>query len=94
MKMNKEIGFLDKPVYEYYFYLNGERIKADYCLRNVFGRTKCYLEDKVYNNITSEYVLVDVLKDYYKGYYDVCFACLVLTLSFCLLMCFYGIFRR
>ena len=39
---------------EYYFVLNGERVKADECFSNVFGYSSCTYNDIEYKNISYE----------------------------------------
>ena len=39
---------------EYYFVLNGERVKDDECFSNVFGYSSCTYNDIEYKNISYE----------------------------------------
>ncbi len=39
---------------EYYFVLNGERVKADECFSNAFGYSSCTYNDIEYKNISYE----------------------------------------
>ena len=48
--------------YEYIFILNDEKIKADDCFSNYFGRSYCVLNDVKYNNVAYESKLINEYK--------------------------------
>lgn len=56
--------FTDKCInyeYEYYFELNNEKVKADYCSSNRFGYSSCTYNEIKYTNVSFE--------TFYKGYH-------------------------
>ena len=67
--MAPEVGPWDKPIYDYYFYLNGEEIKADYCF-SILGHTSCEYSNVTFTNVTFEKRLIDVEKNYYSYVHD------------------------
>lgn len=47
--------------YEYYFELNNEKVKADYCITNRYGYSRCDYNGIKYTNVPFETI--------YKGYH-------------------------
>lgn len=45
--------------YEFYFYLNDEKIKADKCFSNLYGFSECTYNGKDYQNVVYESTLVN-----------------------------------
>lgn len=58
---------LDKYVineYEYYFYLNNDKVKADNCFSNLYGHSYCKLGGQTYYNVPyDKYVVNSIEKE-------------------------------
>ena len=43
-----------RDIYDYYFVYDDEKIKADFCYTSIFGKSRCSLDDKFYDNVSYE----------------------------------------